>query len=57
MLVKKVQRYWRARRSGTNPFKGAMFKKSKSGLYGQAETIELNEKVDCFTCKNQRATF
>ena len=45
MLVKKIQRYWRAKKaklSGVaNPFKGAMFKSSRKGLYGMGETIRL----------------
>ncbi len=45
MLVKKIQRYWRAKKaklSGVaNPFKGAMLKSSRKGLYGMSETIRL----------------
>ena len=62
MLVKKIQRYWRAKQQAklsgvTNPFKGAMFRSSKKGLYGMSETIRLATQVDCATCKCEVAGF
>ena len=58
MLVKKVQRFWRAKRRGAaNPFKGAMFKVSRSGLYGPSETVLMPSEVDCAKCKNETAMY
>lgn len=62
MLVKKIQRFWRAKKQAkltgvANPFKGAMFKSSKKGLYSMGETIRLETQVDCATCKCEVASY
>lgn len=67
MLIRKVQRFWRARRQarkqGTtieNPFQASIdsFKRSKSfkGLYGPENTVQYSEDITCITCGDKLAT-
>lgn len=66
MLIKKVQRFWRARQEArkngtviTNPFRSSIdsFKKSRSfkGLYGPENTVKYAEDVTCVACKQKLA--